>query len=175
MTSMPGWMVRYPLISVYIHGLRTMLCFSHNPFYQSFCVPSFSATGFTSSKQSKIFREPWHDVHAWVDRALPFKLSLCSWPHHKAWSFRHPIKNKSSHVPSSLSLTGFTSSKQSRVPREPWHDIHARVEGAAAYDLGLNYLQRWARHRKLKHYVRAIETHQGLLFPQTWRDYTVRY
>jgi phosphatidylserine/phosphatidylglycerophosphate/cardiolipin synthase-like enzyme len=70
-------------------------------------------------------------------------------------------------------VLGVTPSKLAKVPREPWHDIHARVEGAAAYDLGMNFLQRWGRQAKLKRFVIAIDNHQGLLFPQSWRDYTV--
>jgi hypothetical protein len=31
------------------------------------------------------------------------------------------------------------------APREPWHDIHARVTGAIAGDVLLNFVQRWAR------------------------------
>jgi phosphatidylserine/phosphatidylglycerophosphate/cardiolipin synthase-like enzyme len=28
-------------------------------------------------------------------------------------------------------------------PREPWHDIHARVEGPVAHDVYLNFTERW--------------------------------
>lgn len=30
-------------------------------------------------------------------------------------------------------------------PREPWHDIHCRVEGPAAHDVLMNFLQRWRK------------------------------
>ncbi|KAG7162694.1 phospholipase D gamma 1-like [Homarus americanus] len=30
-------------------------------------------------------------------------------------------------------------------PREPWHDIHSRVEGPAAHDVLMNFLQRWRK------------------------------
>ncbi|GBG86249.1 hypothetical protein CBR_g41242 [Chara braunii] len=31
-------------------------------------------------------------------------------------------------------------------PREPWHDIHAKVEGPAAWDVHTNFEQRWHMH-----------------------------
>jgi phosphatidylserine/phosphatidylglycerophosphate/cardiolipin synthase-like enzyme len=30
-------------------------------------------------------------------------------------------------------------------PREPWHDIHCRVEGPAAWDVLTNFEQRWRK------------------------------
>jgi len=30
-------------------------------------------------------------------------------------------------------------------PREPWHDIHSKVEGRIAYDVFFNFYERWAR------------------------------
>ena len=30
-------------------------------------------------------------------------------------------------------------------PREPWHDIHSKVEGAIAHDVFLNFQERWAK------------------------------
>lgn len=32
-----------------------------------------------------------------------------------------------------------------RGPREPWHDIHARIEGPAAYDVMINFIERWSK------------------------------
>ena len=33
-------------------------------------------------------------------------------------------------------------------PREPWHDIHCRMEGPAAWDVLLNFEQRWRKQSK---------------------------
>lgn len=33
-------------------------------------------------------------------------------------------------------------------PREPWHDLHCKVEGPAAYDILTNFEQRWRKARK---------------------------
>ena len=30
-------------------------------------------------------------------------------------------------------------------PREPWHDIHCRLIGPVAYDVYLNFYERWSR------------------------------
>lgn len=30
-------------------------------------------------------------------------------------------------------------------PREPWHDIHCRLQGPVAHDVFLNFYERWAR------------------------------
>jgi len=32
-------------------------------------------------------------------------------------------------------------------PRQPWHDIHSRVEGAIAHDVMTNFIQRWKKKR----------------------------
>jgi phospholipase D1/2 len=35
-------------------------------------------------------------------------------------------------------------------PRMPWHDIHMRVDGEAARDVSLSFIQRWNHHRDKK-------------------------
>jgi hypothetical protein len=35
--------------------------------------------------------------------------------------------------------------KNTPCPREPWHDIHARVEGPVAVDVAINFLERWSK------------------------------
>nr|XP_009382051.1 PREDICTED: phospholipase D delta-like isoform X4 [Musa acuminata subsp. malaccensis] len=34
---------------------------------------------------------------------------------------------------------------QSKGPREPWHDLHCKIEGPAAYDVLKNFEQRWKK------------------------------
>ncbi|KMS95875.1 hypothetical protein BVRB_004150 [Beta vulgaris subsp. vulgaris] len=46
----------------------------------------------------------------------------------------------------------------SKGPREPWHDLHCKIEGPAAYDVLTNFEQRWRKatkssiRRKIKHW-----------------------
>jgi len=32
-----------------------------------------------------------------------------------------------------------------KAPRQPWHDLHCRIEGPAAYDVLMNFEQRWRK------------------------------
>lgn len=42
----------------------------------------------------------------------------------------------------------FTTKVESGGPREPWHDLHCRIEGPAAYDVLTNFEQRWRKVAK---------------------------
>lgn len=33
-------------------------------------------------------------------------------------------------------------------PRQPWHDLHCKIEGPAAYDILTNFEQRWKKATK---------------------------
>ncbi|XP_057965730.1 phospholipase D delta [Malania oleifera] len=35
-----------------------------------------------------------------------------------------------------------------KAPRQPWHDLHCKIEGPAAYDVLINFEQRWRRATK---------------------------
>jgi phospholipase D1/2 len=35
-----------------------------------------------------------------------------------------------------------------KAPRQPWHDLHCRIDGPAAYDVLINFEQRWKRATK---------------------------
>lgn len=51
-----------------------------------------------------------------------------------------------------------------KAPRQPWHDLHCRIDGAAAYDVLINFEQRWRKATKWKEFA--------ILFKQTsqWND-----
>lgn len=34
-------------------------------------------------------------------------------------------------------------------PRQPWHDLHSKIEGPAAYDILTNFEERWLRALKM--------------------------
>ncbi|KAK9990078.1 hypothetical protein SO802_025063 [Lithocarpus litseifolius] len=39
-----------------------------------------------------------------------------------------------------------------KAPRQPWHDLHCRIEGPAAYDVLINFEQRWRKATKWKEF-----------------------
>ena len=39
-----------------------------------------------------------------------------------------------------------------KAPREPWHDLHSKIEGPAAYDVLINFEQRWRQSIKWKEF-----------------------
>lgn len=38
------------------------------------------------------------------------------------------------------------------APRQPWHDLHSKIEGPAAYDVLINFEQRWRKSTKWKEF-----------------------
>ncbi|TVU33629.1 hypothetical protein EJB05_25455, partial [Eragrostis curvula] len=44
----------------------------------------------------------------------------------------------------------FGGDTTTKGPRQPWHDMHCRVDGAAAYDVLRNFEQRWRKATKLR-------------------------
>ncbi|CAK8540055.1 unnamed protein product [Lathyrus sativus] len=40
-----------------------------------------------------------------------------------------------------------------RAPRQPWHDLHCRIDGPAAYDILINFEQRWRKATKWKEFA----------------------
>ncbi|CAN0847878.1 Phospholipase D delta [Linum grandiflorum] len=43
-------------------------------------------------------------------------------------------------------------------PREPWHDLHCKIEGPAAYDVLTNFEQRWKKAAKWSEFGRRFKT-----------------
>ncbi|CAN0878527.1 Phospholipase D delta, partial [Linum grandiflorum] len=41
-----------------------------------------------------------------------------------------------------------TFPSNARSPRQPWHDLHCKIEGPAAYDILTNFEQRWRKAQK---------------------------
>lgn len=39
-----------------------------------------------------------------------------------------------------------------KAPRQPWHDLHCRIEGNAAYDVLINFEQRWRKATRWKEF-----------------------
>lgn len=39
-----------------------------------------------------------------------------------------------------------------KAPRQPWHDLHCRIDGSAAYDVLINFEQRWKKATRWKEF-----------------------
>lgn len=39
-----------------------------------------------------------------------------------------------------------------KAPRQPWHDLHCRIDGPAAYDVLMNFEQRWRKATRWKEF-----------------------
>ncbi|XP_059645611.1 phospholipase D beta 1-like [Cornus florida] len=72
-------------------------------------------------------------------------LDLClgryDTPKHPIFSTLKTVHNDDYHNPN------FTGPAVG-CPREPWHDLHSRIDGPAAYDILTNFEQRWLRASK---------------------------
>ena len=49
-------------------------------------------------------------------------------------------------------------------PREPWHDVHSKIQGPAAYDVVTNFTQRWTK-QAVPSLLLKLEDLQGLQHP----------
>ncbi|KAF6162416.1 hypothetical protein GIB67_009043 [Kingdonia uniflora] len=52
-----------------------------------------------------------------------------------------------------------TFPSRTRGPRQPWHDLHCRIEGPAAYDILTNFEQRWRKATKWRDFRIKKVTH----------------
>ncbi|KAK4745128.1 hypothetical protein SAY87_011440 [Trapa incisa] len=52
-----------------------------------------------------------------------------------------------------------TFTTASNAPRQPWHDLHCKIEGAAAYDILTNFEQRWRKAAKWRDFKLNRVTH----------------
>ncbi|XP_052202969.1 phospholipase D delta-like isoform X2 [Diospyros lotus] len=50
-----------------------------------------------------------------------------------------------------------TFSAGTKAPRQPWHDLHCKIEGPAAYDVLKNFEQRWKKAKKWSEFGRHFK------------------
>jgi phospholipase D1/2 len=67
--------------------------------------------------------------------------------HHPLFSTLNTVHSKDFHQPN------FTQANDIKYggPREPWHDIHSRLEGPVAWDVLFNFEQRWKKQAGATH------------------------
>eukprot|EP00879_Flechtneria_rotunda_P013406 GHRR01013996.1.p1 GENE.GHRR01013996.1~~GHRR01013996.1.p1 ORF type:complete len:724 (+),score=209.94 GHRR01013996.1:247-2418(+) len=53
-------------------------------------------------------------------------------------------------------------------PRQPWHDIHARLEGPAAIDIAMNFMERWVKQAGKHHLYKLgyLNQYGDILMPE---------
>ncbi|XP_031103462.1 phospholipase D delta-like [Ipomoea triloba] len=72
-------------------------------------------------------------------------LDLCDGrydtPQHRLFSDRHTVFQDDYHNPT-------FPEEGVKAPRQPWHDLHCKIEGPAAYDILTNFEQRWRKASK---------------------------
>ncbi|KAM0949801.1 putative phospholipase D [Dioscorea sansibarensis] len=75
-------------------------------------------------------------------------LDLCDGrydtPQHRIFSDLDTVFANDFHNPTFASAT--------KGPRQPWHDLHSKIEGPAAYDVLKNFEQRWRKATKWKEF-----------------------
>ncbi|KAJ9687499.1 hypothetical protein PVL29_016113 [Vitis rotundifolia] len=82
-------------------------------------------------------------------------LDLCDGrydtPEHRLFSDLDTVFSNDFHNP--------TFPSRARGPRQPWHDLHCKVEGPAAYDIMTNFEQRWRKAAKWRDFRLKKVTH----------------
>ncbi|GJU01547.1 phospholipase D gamma 1-like protein [Tanacetum coccineum] len=87
-------------------------------------------------------------------------LDLCNGrydnPRHPIFSTLNTLHGEDYHNPT---FTGNVSG----CPREPWHDLHSKIDGPAAYDIMTNFEERWLKASKPRGIKKLKATNDALL------------
>ncbi|WOK96543.1 hypothetical protein Cni_G05250 [Canna indica] len=83
-------------------------------------------------------------------------LDLCDGrydtPEHRLFNDLDTVFQKDIHNPTFQGINN-------QGPRQPWHDLHCKIEGPAAYDILTNFEQRWRRATKWRDFKLRKVTH----------------
>ncbi|KAF0910720.1 hypothetical protein E2562_004710 [Oryza meyeriana var. granulata] len=96
------------------------------------------------------------DTQAWGNKrkitAFIGGLDLCDGrydtPEHRLFKDLDTVFDNDYHNP--------TFSSGAKGPRQPWHDLHCRIDGPAAYDVLKNFEQRWRKATKWRERFRRV-------------------
>ncbi|KAK1632985.1 hypothetical protein QYE76_007300 [Lolium multiflorum] len=96
------------------------------------------------------------DTQAWGNKrkvtAFVGGLDLCDGrydtPQHRLFKDLDTVFENDYHNP--------TFSGTTKGPRQPWHDLHCKIDGPAAYDVLKNFEQRWRKATKFRNRFRKV-------------------
>ncbi|KAG2380427.1 Phospholipase D beta 1 [Vigna angularis] len=139
------------------HDEETRRFFKHSSVQVLLC-PRFAGKRHSWAKQKEVGTIYTHhqktvivDADAGNDKrkivAFIGGLDLCDGrydnPYHPLFRTLQTLHKDDYHNPTFTGNTG-------GCPREPWHDLHSKIDGPAAYDVLTNFEERWLRAAKPK-------------------------
>ncbi|KAL8459374.1 hypothetical protein ACS0TY_036748 [Phlomoides rotata] len=102
-------------------------------------APRFTNSTFRNFKEQCVIVDTQGDANNRKLTAFLGGLDLCGGrydtPEHRLYRDRDTVFKDDFHNPSTVH----------HGPREPWHDLHCRLEGPAAHDVLTNFKQRWRK------------------------------
>ncbi|KAI3501206.1 hypothetical protein L1887_29069 [Cichorium endivia] len=134
------------------HDEETKAFFKNSSVQVLLCPRSIAKSSWTKKDAETIYSHHQKTVIVDADAGIKRRimafvggLDLCTGrydtPEHSLFSTLHTLHKDDFHNPN---YTGSTAG----CPREPWHDLHCRIEGPAAYDVLQNFEERWLRASK---------------------------
>ncbi|KAL8253721.1 hypothetical protein R6Q59_031942 [Mikania micrantha] len=134
------------------HDEETRAFFKNSSVQVLLCPRSIPKSSWTKKDAETIYSHHQKTVIVDADAGIKRRimafvggLDLCvgryDTPEHSLFSTLNTLHKDDYHNPN---YTGSTAG----CPREPWHDLHCRIEGPAAYDVLQNFEERWSRASK---------------------------
>ncbi|KAM0015481.1 putative phospholipase D [Helianthus debilis subsp. tardiflorus] len=134
------------------HDEETRAFFKNSSVQVLLCPRSIPKSSWTKKDAETIYSHHQKTVIVDADAGIKRRimafvggLDLCEGrydtPEHSLFSTLNTLHKDDYHNPN---YTGSTAG----CPREPWHDLHCRIEGPAAYDVLQNFEERWSRASK---------------------------
>ncbi|XP_024993710.1 phospholipase D beta 1-like [Cynara cardunculus var. scolymus] len=134
------------------HDEETRVFFKNSSVQVLLCPRSIAKSSWAKKDAETIYTHNQKTVIVDADAGIKRRimafvggLDLCvgryDTPEHSLFSTSQTLHKDDYHNPN---YTGPTAG----CPREPWHDLHCRIEGPAAYDVLQNFEERWLRASK---------------------------
>ncbi|KAI7738074.1 hypothetical protein M8C21_018063 [Ambrosia artemisiifolia] len=134
------------------HDEETRAFFKNSSVQVLLCPRSLAKSSWTKKAAETIYSHHQKTVIVDADAGIKRRimafvggLDLCEGrydtPEHSLFSTLNTLHKDDYHNPNYIGSTA-------GCPREPWHDLHCRIEGPAAYDVLQNFEERWLRASK---------------------------